>query len=102
MIRGGDTPSQTQIKIAIQTGSWVFGNLLQENGNYEMEIYTHGENSRAIIADDDGRVMTLSGAEWSNDFIAFLEGIMASTGIEISASFALDDNVLQLGDYVPN
>ena len=102
MIGGGDTPTETPIKLSINPGTWVFGNLLRVDGNYEMEIYTHGESPKAILANDNGFVFSISGPEGTTSFVTFLEGIMARNGIEITATWFIEDKVLQIDDTVPN
>lgn len=101
MSRGGDTPSETPIKLSVNPGAWVFGNLLRVDGNYEMEIYTHGESPKAILANDHGFVISISGPEGTNNFAAFLEGIMKNNGIEVTTTWFIEDKVLQIDDTVP-
>lgn len=102
MSGGGDTPSETQIKLSVHQHGWVFGNLLRVDGNYEMEIYTHGESPKAILVNDLGSVISISGPQGTPSFVKLLEGIMARNGIEITATWFIEDKVLQVDDTVPN
>jgi hypothetical protein len=67
-----------------------------------MDIYTHGETTKAIITNGNGEVLSFEGPELQGDFVTFLEGIMSRNGIEINATWTYEDEVLKVGDTVPN